>query len=139
MRKRTVSREIALKVLYAWDITKDTLDECLERQWEKGEDDPGPDIRKFTNEIVRGFAEHHKEIDGIISKYATNWELGRMATIDRNIMRMATFELLFVPDVPVKVAINEAIEMAKKFGDKDSGKFVNGVLDKISKTEKKRD
>ena len=76
------------------------------------------------------------ELDETVSKYATNWKLGRMATIDRNILRIATFELLHAADIPPKVAINEAIEMAKKYGDKNSGKFVNGVLDKINKTER---
>lgn len=136
MRKRTLSREIALKVLYAWDITGDTLEECLERYWETS-DEVAPDIRDFADTIVNGISEKHADIDSIITRYATNWEIGRMATIDRNVLRMATYELLYVDDVPPKVAINEAIELAKKYGDKDSGKFVNGILDKISKTEKK--
>jgi transcription antitermination factor NusB len=76
-------------------------------------------------------------IDKVISDYATNWELKRMAVTDRNILRFATYELLFMKDIPPKVSINEAIDIAKKYGDRDSGKFVNGILDKINKTERK--
>ena len=74
-----------------------------------------------------------QNIDKLISKYADNWRIERMAVIDRNIIRMATFELLYGSDIPPKVAINEAVELAKKFGDDESGRFVNGVLDKINK------
>ena len=78
-----------------------------------------------------------RKIDSLITKYATNWQLKRMAVIDKNILRAAVCELLFFADIPPKVAINEAIDIAKKYGDKNSGKFVNGVLDKINKTEKR--
>ena len=138
MRKRTLSREIALRVLYAWEITKDPPEECLERYWAGGED-VSPDIKEFTDMLIHGIFSNRDEIDRTIVAYATNWGIGRMATIDRNVLRIATFELLYIEDMPSKVAINEAIEMAKKYGDKDSGKFVNGVLDKISKTEAKRE
>ncbi len=75
-------------------------------------------------------------IDEEISKYAANWELKRMAVVDRNVLRLATYEIIFCEDIPPKVSINEAIDIAKKFGGDDSGKFVNGVLDKINKTER---
>jgi transcription antitermination factor NusB len=88
--------------------------------------------------LVRGVMKHREEIDRLISKYATNWDIARMAVIDRNILRFATFELLFADDIPPKVSINEAIDIAKRFGDKDSGSFVNGILDKIHKTESKK-
>jgi len=138
MRKRTLSREIALKVLYAWEMTKDPPEECLARYWNGGEE-VARDIQEFTDMLVRGVLSNRDDIDRTIAAYATNWEIGRMATIDRNVLRIATFELLYIKDIPLKVAINEAIELAKKYGDKDSGKFVNGVLDKISKTEAKRE
>lgn len=136
MRKRTLSREIALKVFYAWEMTKEDMPVCLEKYWETS-DEVTDDIKQFTNQLVLGVWEKRAHIDAIIAKYAMNWELGRMATIDRNVLRMATYELLYVADIPPKVAINEGIELAKKYGDRDSGKFVNGILDKISKTEKK--
>ena len=134
MRKRTLSREIALKVLYADEMTKEGLDETLRKYWENnGEEEEG--VKEFAEFLVSGVASRKDELDGIISKYAANWEIGRMATVDRNILRIATFELLHAGQVPPKVAINEAIEMAKKYGDKDSGKFVNGILDKVSKSD----
>jgi N utilization substance protein B len=136
MRKRTLSREIALKVFYAWEMTKEDMPDCLTKYWTANEK-VTDDIKQFTEQLVLGVWERRAEIDTIIAKYAMNWEISRMATIDRNVLRMATYELLYVADIPPKVAINEGIELAKKYGDRDSGKFVNGILDKISKTEKR--
>lgn len=137
MRNRTKAREYALQILYAIDIKKDDPKDCVEQFWE-GSDESSDQVKSFSNEIVLGVSEHRKEIDSLISKYATNWELDRMAVIDRNVLRLATYELLFIEDIPPKVSINEAIDIAKKFGGNDSGKFVNGVLDKINKTESKK-
>lgn len=136
MRKRTKARECALKILYAIDITKDDPDLCIERFWgaEEGVEEP---TRDYADKLVRGAVSNMKKIDKVITQYTTNWELGRMAVIDRNILRFAAYELLHLEDVPPKVAINEAIDIAKKYGDRDSGKFVNGVLDKINKSERK--
>ncbi|MFH1552409.1 MAG: transcription antitermination factor NusB [Candidatus Omnitrophota bacterium] len=135
MRKRTLSREIALKILYASDINKEPVEDSCRKFWENSTTvDEG--VREFSDFLVFGVTSNREEVDASITRYATNWELGRMATIDRNILRIASFELLYVAEIPPKVAINEAIEMAKKYGDKDSGKFVNGVLDKINKTER---
>jgi len=127
---------MALKILYARDISKETLDECSDKIWEN-EARIDPEVRKFSEALIYGVEANIGKLDETVSKYATNWKLGRMATIDRNILRIATFELLYTVDIPPKVAINEAIEMAKKYGDKDSGKFVNGILDKINKMERK--
>jgi N utilization substance protein B len=138
MRKRTLSRETALKILYAWDISGESAEECSRKFWEKN-DITGEDVKEFSDFLVFGVEKNRKNLDEIITKHATNWRLERMATIDRNVLRIASFELLFAPDIPPKVAINEAIEMAKKYGDKDSGKFVNGILDKINKTERGKD
>ena len=85
--------------------------------------------------MIIKISENKKEIDSMIAKYATNWQIDRMAVIDRNVLRFAAYELLYNKDIPPKVSINEAIDIAKKFGGPDSGKFVNGVLDKINKTE----
>ena len=136
MRNRTKARECALKVLYASEITKDEPKVCADIFWQAHETIK-EEVRSFAMFIVEGVHKNRTYVDSVITKYAKNWQIKRMATIDRNILRIATFELLFAEEVPPKVAINEAIEMAKKYGDKDSGKFVNGVLDKISKTEKK--
>ncbi|MFA5142720.1 MAG: transcription antitermination factor NusB [Candidatus Omnitrophota bacterium] len=132
MRKRTKAREIALKILYAVDITGDEPKECIDRYW-KGEEDKDAEVRAFANSLVLGTANKLKEIDKIISGVATNWHLERMAVIDRNILRFAAYELLFIAEIPPKVTINEAIDIAKRYGDSESGKFVNGILDKINK------
>lgn len=136
MRKRTKAREYALQMLYAIDITSADPSEYAAQFWD-GCEDAEPDVKLFADKIVKGVVANRDSIDALLSKYATNWELKRMAVIDRNILRFATFELLYLDDVPSKVSINEAIDIAKKFGDKDSGKFVNGILDKINKTEGK--
>lgn len=133
MRRRTKARECALKILYAIDITKDPERKCIDNFWESHPDIEN-DVKSFTEELVEGVAKNKDYIDQTISKYATNWQIQRMATIDRNILRMSTFELIFAEDIPPKVSINEAVEIAKKYGDRDSGKFVNGILDKINKT-----
>ena len=137
MRKRTLSRETALKILYAWDITSEPLKECHEKFW-KYTDAKNENVKEFSDFLVFGVEENLERLDELIAKHATNWRLDRMATIDRNILRIAAFELLFSSETPPKVTINEAIEMAKKYGDKDSGKFVNGILDNIKKTEEEK-
>ncbi len=135
MRKRTEAREAAHKILYAWEITKEPVGECLKKFWEHIEEQDEV-VMEYAEFLVAGVQTNLEEIDKVITAHATNWKLDRMATIDRNVLRISSFELLFVDDMPPKVAINEGIELAKKYGDKDSGKFVNGILDKINKTEK---
>ncbi|MFH1997031.1 MAG: transcription antitermination factor NusB [Candidatus Omnitrophota bacterium] len=132
MRKRTKAREHVLQILYSIDVGRGDCEERIEAFWR--ERDTVSTTREFTDQIVRGVIKEKAAIDAAISLSATNWQLNRMAAVDRNILRSATYELLFMDDIPPKVSINEAIETAKKFGDKDSGKFVNGVLDKINKT-----
>jgi N utilization substance protein B len=132
MRKRTKSRESALKILYAIDITGDEPKECIDKFW-KGEDQNDTEVKTFANSLVLGTSSKRKEIDKMISERATNWQMERMAVIDRNILRLAAYELLYVEEIPPKVTINEAIDIAKRYGDSESGKFVNGVLDKINK------
>jgi len=136
MRNRTRARECALKILYAVDVRKDPPLECAGAFWENHSSIKG-EIREFSALLVDGVYKNRDSIDATISKYATNWQIKRMPVIDRNVLRIATFELLFAEDIPPKVSINEAIELAKKYGDKDSGKFVNGVLDKINKSVKR--
>ncbi|MEA3305321.1 MAG: transcription antitermination factor NusB [Candidatus Omnitrophota bacterium] len=132
MRKRTKARECALKILYQIDITKGNYEDSIRMFWEK-EPAPEQSIREFAVRLVKGVMENFEEIDRAISGYAVNWQISRMAVIDRNVLRMAAFELLYMDDIPRKVSINEAVDAAKKYGDKDSGKFVNGILDKINK------
>ena len=136
MRKRTMARESALKILYAIDITKDAPDKCINNFW-LSQDKTAQEVRNYADDIVLGVCNNRARIDELISECATNWELGRMAVIDRNILRLGAYELIFMDEIPPKVAINEAIDIAKRYGDKDSGKFVNGVLDKINKDKRR--
>ena len=136
MRKRTKARECALKILYAVDITKDDPKKCIDIFWQNHEESE-TQVRDFANQLVSGVSKNIDLIDRVITRYATNWQLKRMAVTDRNILRFATYELLFMEEIPPKVSINEAIDIAKRYGDKDSGKFVNGVIDKINKSERR--
>ena len=137
MRKRTKARECALKIMYAIDITNEDPKKCIDVFWQNHEE-VDAEIKSFADSLVMGVYNNREMIDKLVSASTTNWQLKRMAVIDRNILRFATYELLFMEDVPPKVSINEAIDIAKRYGDKDSGKFVNGVLDKINKTEGKK-
>ncbi len=133
MRKRTQAREYALQILYQIDVRKDPEDKILVDFWKNIETEP--EVSDFAAKIVIGTIRNKKKIDEMITKYASNWKLSRMAVIDRNVLRLAAYELLFCEDIPPKVSINEAVDLAKKFGDTESGKFVNGILDKINKQE----
>jgi len=134
MRKRTLAREFALKILYQKDIKKIDMDMVTQSFWE-AEKEQTQEVKDFAQRLVFGIQQNRDKIDDKISSYATNWQLKRMAVIDRNILRMGVFELFYAPDIPPKVTINEAVELAKKYGDLESSKFVNGVLDKMHKTE----
>ena len=135
MRKRTLARECVLKILYQRDITQRTMPLAAEKYWENSEEPVTPDVQEFADFLISGIDKNLDTIDKKISEYATNWQLKRMAIIDRNILRLGVFELHYATDIPPKVTINEAVELAKKYGDLDSSKFVNGILDKIHKTE----
>ena len=132
MRKRSLAREFALQLLYQIDITRDECETCLINFWQSHiQEDVAEDIREFTGQLVKGVMQNIGSIDSKISKYATNWQLQRMAVVDRNILRMSCFELTFCQDIPPKVSINEAVELAKKYSGIEAGKFVNAILDKI--------
>ncbi|MCM8780017.1 MAG: transcription antitermination factor NusB [Candidatus Omnitrophica bacterium] len=131
MRKRTQAREYALQLLYKIDITKDSSEEAMLDFWQSAGKQVDSEIKEFSDRLVKGVIERLKEIDERISKHAQNWHLGRMAVVDRNILRLGVFELLYCDDIPPKVSINEAIDLAKKYSGPEAGKFVNGILDKI--------
>ena len=133
MRRRTQARECALKILYQIEITKAPPAEAEANFWEHNLVEAP--VRLFAGELVTGAMAHREMIDALLAKHADNWALDRMAVIDRNVLRLGVFELLHVEQVPPKVAINEAVEMAKRYGGEESGKFVNGILDTIHKTE----
>ncbi|MDP3042765.1 MAG: transcription antitermination factor NusB [Candidatus Omnitrophota bacterium] len=138
MRKRTKAREYVLQMLYQVDITHGDWQEILENFCASNDrQDLSGELKDFSSQLLEGVVEHLEEIDKKISKYAANWQLERMAFVDRNIMRLGCFELLFRADIPPKVAINEAVELAKKYSGLESGKFVNAILDQI-KIEKEK-
>ncbi len=120
-----------MQMLYQMDIRRAAPTEIVKEFWDHQES--SEEIRQFANELFTGTVERLPEIDPLIASHAENWNLHRMAVIDRNILRLGVFELLHLTDVPPKVSINEAIELAKRFGDSESGKFINGILDAIHK------
>ena len=138
MRKRTQGREAALQMLYQSEFLKgDSVQEMVTTFWSTNkEKELDQTSRDFAEKIVYGVLNNIVAIDEVVSKYAQNWNLSRMAIIDRNVLRLATFELLHCDDIPPKVTINEAVNMAKRFSQIDSGKFVNGILDRIVHAEK---
>ena len=136
MRKRTKAREYALQVLYQVDIRRGDAAELLKEFW--GAHSLDPDVRTFAQQLAEGTLAHASEIDQLITTHASNWDLKRMAVVDRNILRLGVFELLYVEDVPPTVCINEAIELAKRFGDEESPKFINGILDAVYKASVKK-
>ncbi|OGY42796.1 MAG: transcription antitermination factor NusB [Candidatus Buchananbacteria bacterium RBG_13_39_9] len=134
MSNRHLSRTLAMQTLYQWDFNgqkEKKLDDLL--SYNLQEFAPGFKDDGFTQHLIEGVLKNHKEIDELIKKYATEWPLEHITTVDRNILRIGVFELKFDPEIPSKVAINEAIEVAKTFGGESSGKFVNGVLGAIYK------
>lgn len=137
MASRHLLRTIALQSLYEWDFNENKVDisESLERNLK--EFGPGVDDPEFAAKLARGVIEHIKEIDPKIEKAAPEWPLDQVSLVDRNVLRIGIYELLFSEEIPPKVAINEAIELAKAFGSDSSGKFVNGVLGTIYRSEPK--
>lgn len=129
MGKRRKARELALQILYGVEMNKREQAWILSDFWEEH---PCPEeVRDFATKLVAGTSENLFSIDSLLKKYANNWEMNRLAAVDKNILRLATYELLFRNDIPSKVTINEAIEIAKKYSTANSGKFVNGILDRI--------
>jgi N utilization substance protein B len=127
--RRKKSREFALQVLYQLNITKQDVVTAL-TQFEEHFLSP-EEADEFLRRLVLGVLEHCPELDRLIEQYSENWRLDRINLIDRNILRMALFELLYCEDIPPKVTINEAIDLGKRFGSEDSGSFINGILDRI--------
>jgi N utilization substance protein B len=132
MGLRRQSRERALQILFQWDI-HGKAGPWLEDFWVQHPADP--EVKRFAEQLVEGVTARRTELDKLIGLHATNWKVSRMPIVDRNILRAALFELLFLPEVPAKVTVNEAIELAKRFADDETKKFVNGILDKVLKED----
>lgn len=132
MRKRTLARECALKILYRMEMAHEASQESMSSFWASEDNQAYEDeLREFASGLVQGVEAHREDIDASIARYADNWQLDRMAVIDRNILRLGSFELKHRQDIPPKVAINESVELAKKYSGQESGKFVNAILDKV--------
>ena len=129
MGKRRSSRELALKFLYQFELNGGDLDEQIKLFLERNSSQE--DVANFMKELVVSLIDKMEEIDEIIQKFSDHWILDPMTVIDRNILRMGACELLFNFSTPPKVVINEAIDIAKKYGNEDSPEFINGILDKV--------
>jgi len=127
---RREAREIAFRATYQADVTGEPVERCLGEVFD--ELDPREDVREFAGVLVKTLAEHRDEIDASVTRIARNWSIGRMAATDRSIIRLAAAELLYHVETPTRVALDEAIEIAKKYGMETSGSFVNGILDRIA-------
>jgi N utilization substance protein B len=129
MSNRHLARTIVLQSLYEWDFHKRTPSEAIQiTERNLNEFAPDFDERSFTLALIKGVMDNEKQITEAITKFAPDWPIERITTVDRNVLRLGIYELMFDDQIPSKVAINEAIELAKTFGGESSGKFVNGVL-----------
>jgi len=133
MSNRHLARTIVIQTLYQWDFNDQQQDVLELMEQSRQSFAPEFDDAGFIKHLIQGVVDHQKEIDGLITKFAPEWPLDQITIVDRNVLRLGTFELKFDQSIPSKVAINEAIELAKTFGGESSGKFVNGVLGAIYK------
>lgn len=134
MGGRRLSREMTLKVLFQIDLVSTNIEEVL--KYTLGNGKLSDEVKEFTLILVKGVMRNLSEIDKAINNHTNNWSLERITNIDRNILRMAIYEILYLKNIPKSVSINEAVELAKKYGTKSSFSFVNGVLGKIDKDVK---
>mgnify|MGYP001477573003 CR=1 FL=1 len=139
MRTRRKAREVALQVLYQLDVLNIDVNEAVDLFWNNF--DASEETRDFSSILIQGAWTQREEIDKLIISCSENWSLGRMSRVDKNILRMAAYELLYCQDIPPKVTLNEAIDLGKTYGSENSGAFINGILDaiyekmKLEKTE----
>ncbi len=135
MGARSRAREIALQILFQYEWNSGYSMEQVLQEYVSGLLAGRPADNEYTLEFarrcIRGVLEHREQIDSVIARHAKKWRLDRMSNVDRNILRLGVFEILFAPDIPGKVAVNEAVELAKRYGTDESGAFVNGILDSV--------
>ncbi len=129
MGNRRKSRELAMQALFYMDMSQNDSNKMLESFCDNFS--PPKKMLPFFLKLVKGVIQGKGEIDSILERFSDNWKLSRMSCVDRNTMRIAVYELIYCHDIPSKVSINEAIDMGKKFGTKESGAFINGILDSI--------
>ncbi len=130
---RRLAREWAMQFLFQAEFNPDDLDIALKRFWDDEEKKPLERNRTFTEELIRGVVEKRRDIDRMLSNYTKNWDVDRLGVLDRIVLRVAVYEMLFRNDIPPIVSINEAVEIAKAYSGRASGRFVNGVLDRIQR------
>ena len=134
MGERRLSREVSLKVLFQVDLVHTNIEEALKNTFEN--DKYSDEVKEFALTLVKGVMSNLAEIDKVIKNYTNNWSLERITNIDRSILRIAIYEILYLQNIPKSVSINEAVELAKKYGTRSSFSFVNGVLGRINKNDK---
>ncbi|MGB2692393.1 MAG: transcription antitermination factor NusB [Thermodesulfobacteriota bacterium] len=145
MGTRRQARELALQFLYQFDSLKESssgsedVGELLSLFWDENDIPCDADTKEFSSTLVMGSCSNLPRIDEILTSYSDHWRLKRMPTIDRNILRIAIYELLYLSNIPSPVTINEAVELGKRFGTEESGAFINGILDKIKEAKEKGD
>lgn len=137
MGNRRKSRELAMQALFYIDMSRNDSEELLDRFCKNF--NPSSETLPFFLKLVKGVIHFRAEVDAIIERFSSNWKLNRMPAVDRNVMRIAVYELLFCPDIPYKVSLNEAIDIGKKFGTEESGAFINGILDSIRMALEKKE
>ena len=130
MGARRRAREAALQILYCMDLSGCSLEQAERDHWAHLA--ASQEGRDYAHDLVAGYAAHQEAIDALIRKVSEHWRLERMPRVDRNILRLATYELMFMADIPRRVTLNEAVELAKRYGGEGSAGFVNGVLDRIA-------
>lgn len=145
MGTRRQARELALQFLYQFDSLKESsvdsedTEALLSTFWDETEIEIDDDTKEFSSVLIRGSCSNLTNIDKVITSYSEHWRLNRMSTIDRNILRIAIYELAYLSNIPPPVTINEAVELGKRFGTEESGSFINGILDKIREAKEKGD
>ena len=137
MRQRRKAREVALQVLYQLDVLKIDVKEAVDLFWNNF--DAPDEVRTFSSLLIEGTWLNVDEIDSLISSSSENWSIARMSRVDKNILRMAVYELLYCHDIPPKVTLNEAIDLGKVYGSENSGSFINGILDALYARLRKKD
>jgi len=133
MGQRHKAREHALQGLYMYEVSKSAVENIIEFEWLDGE--ISEEAEKFAVELIQGVISKIEKIDSIITDYSKNWKFERISIIDKSILRLAIYEILFIKDIPAIVTINECIDLGKTFGGENSGQFINGILDAVKKHE----
>ena len=135
MSGRHESRTLAVQFLFQRDFNQGDLEEALGDFWP--EHKAGPKVRQFAEELIRGVESERAGLDEQLTRFAANWEVKRMGAVDRNVMRLALYEMNFRPDIPPVVSVNEAVELAKELSSDEAGRFVNGLLDRALRDTKR--